>query len=580
MQYALPESIGNPDLLVGREWDFDEFGKWLSRIPECLSKSRVILARRKSGKTAFVQRIFNELWSRNGQVVPFYLDIAENPVWYPNFAFHYYQNFASQFIAFLERDEDLIRYPLSLDQIREYGVAKNIKYFVIDVDEMRRNFEEGKNDLVWITAYMAPSRYAGVMDRRFLVILDEFQNINQYVFTDEKCEIRREGMAGSFHSVSESKLAPMLVTGSYVGWMIQIMNKYLQAGRLKPIRFHPYLTPEEGLQAVYKYCEIYREPVSNETAAMVNRLCFSDPFFISCVVQSRCPGRDLTTARGVVDTVHFEVANKQSELSMNWGEYIELTLKRINDIHAKSILLHLTQHSDREWTPQEIKDELGLDLSKNEIHERLRIMVEADVIEEGGSDIDYHGLRDGTLNMILRHRFQKEIKTFKPDFKKDFNEEIATLKKDKKRLQGMLNHLTGKYAEFQLTTEFQTRKRFKISELFDGLEDAKPLNVVDARMRFKFQRSDGKDYEIDVIARSDCGRTLLVEVKKTEKRTGVQAVRDFLDKTAAFGEAFSERKTLPVFFSLGGFTRQAMDFCRENGIGTAERVRFGGMLAD
>ncbi len=126
MQYALPESIGNPDLLVGREWDFDEFGKWLSRIPECLSKSRVILDRRKSGKTAFVRRI--ELWSRNGQVVPFYLDIAENPVWYPNFAFHYYQNFASQFIAFLERDEDVVSYPLSLDQIREYGVAKNIKY--------------------------------------------------------------------------------------------------------------------------------------------------------------------------------------------------------------------------------------------------------------------------------------------------------------------------------------------------------------------------------------------------------------------------------------------------------------------
>ncbi len=53
---------------------------------------------------------------------------------------------------------------------------------------------------------------------------------------------------------------------------------------------------------------------------MVNRLCLSGPFFISCVVQSRCSGRDLATARGVVDTVHFEAVNKQSELSMNWGE--------------------------------------------------------------------------------------------------------------------------------------------------------------------------------------------------------------------------------------------------------------------
>ena len=87
-------------------------------------------------------------------------------------------------------------------------------------------------------------------------------------------------------------------------------------------------------------------------------------------------------------------------------------------------------------------------------------------------------------------------------------------------------------------------------------------------------------FEIDMIARSDCGRTLLVQVKTTEKRTGVQAVRDFMDKTAAFAEALRERKIVPAFFSRSGFTRQAMDLRRENGIGTAQKVRFGGMLAD
>jgi hypothetical protein len=59
MQYPLPEAIGNPDLLVGRENEFALLNKWISRIPDCLSKSRALLARRKSGKTAIVQRIFN-----------------------------------------------------------------------------------------------------------------------------------------------------------------------------------------------------------------------------------------------------------------------------------------------------------------------------------------------------------------------------------------------------------------------------------------------------------------------------------------------------------------------------------------
>ncbi len=66
MQYPLREKIGNPDLLAGREKEFDNIGKWIANIPKCLSKPRVILARRKSGKTAFVQRIFNRLWSAAG----------------------------------------------------------------------------------------------------------------------------------------------------------------------------------------------------------------------------------------------------------------------------------------------------------------------------------------------------------------------------------------------------------------------------------------------------------------------------------------------------------------------------------
>ncbi len=99
MQYPLAEKIGNPDLLVGREEDFRHFQKWLNRIPDRLSKSRVILSRRKSGKTVFIQRIFNQLWSKNGAVIPFFFDVADTPIWYPNLAIKYYCAFASQYIS-------------------------------------------------------------------------------------------------------------------------------------------------------------------------------------------------------------------------------------------------------------------------------------------------------------------------------------------------------------------------------------------------------------------------------------------------------------------------------------------------
>ena len=63
MQYPLPETIGNPDLFVGREEEFKYLYTFLEQIPKRLTTSTVILARRKSGKTAILERVFNILWS-------------------------------------------------------------------------------------------------------------------------------------------------------------------------------------------------------------------------------------------------------------------------------------------------------------------------------------------------------------------------------------------------------------------------------------------------------------------------------------------------------------------------------------
>jgi hypothetical protein len=442
MQYPLAEKIGNPDLLVGRETEFKLINKWLSLIPNRMSKSKVILARRKSGKTVFIQRIFNQLWSdpKRG-VIPFFFDIAESKIWLPNFAIKYYCSFASQYISFLERDEQLVTQSLSLDKIREYGLANSNQRLVGDVDELLKYQEMKQYDLMWDLATSAHHRFAALFNIRFLVILDEFQNITQYIYRDEKCEGKPdETLAGSFHSLSESKLAPMLVTGSYVGWLIQIIGKYLEAGRLKRMRLSPYLTEDDGLEAVYKYAEYCQEPITNETALMINKLCMSDPFFISCVIQNDYPNKDLTTPDGVVEAVNYEISDRYSEMSETWNEYLQLTLPRINDKYAKTMLLHLSKHADCYWTPKSLKEKLQIDLDFYQIQDKLIKMSEADVIERGVSDIQFRGLQDGTLNLILRNRFEEEIKLFNPsdlhsqepkfDLISEFKAQIKSLKSE------------------------------------------------------------------------------------------------------------------------------------------------------
>ncbi len=157
MEYPLTEKIGNPDLFVGRKTEFTRINKWLSMIPHRMSKSRVILARRQSGQTVFIQRIFNQLWSdpKRG-VIPFFFDIAENKIWYPDFAIKYYCHFVSQYISFLERNEKLIKQPLSLSKIREYWVANSNQCLVDDVDTFLEYQEMKLYDSMWDIANTAP----------------------------------------------------------------------------------------------------------------------------------------------------------------------------------------------------------------------------------------------------------------------------------------------------------------------------------------------------------------------------------------------------------------------------------------
>jgi hypothetical protein len=454
MQYPLTEKIGEPELFVGRKKEFRQINKWLDNIPKRLSKSRVILARRKSGKTAFVQRIFNQLWTENGMTIPFYFDIKETKVWYPTFAIDYYRTFVSQYLSFIQRDEGLADNLLSLDQIRAYGVAHSLRLLVDDVDSLKTDKERGEHDLVWKIAYSAPHRFAKQFDRRILVILDEFQNLTQFVYRDEKCEGKPdETLAGSYHYHSESKIAPMLVTGSYAGWLLSVIHQYLEAGRLKPTYFSPYLTQEEGLQTVYKYAEFYQEPITNETAVQINELCMADPFFISCVIQSDYDGKKLDETEGVINTVNYEISDEKAEMFLNWGEYLEKTLQRINgEQQSKKLLLHLNRYADRYWTPLQLKKEMHLELSPDEIQQILVILSEVDMIDKGSSDIQFRGLQDGTLNLVLRRRFEEEIEGFEPDFPQEFSEKIKKLKAENRSLQGKLNHYAGIVGEHLLAT--------------------------------------------------------------------------------------------------------------------------------
>jgi len=567
MQYPLREKIGDPDLFVGRGEALKNFYDWIERMPRFLSQSRVLLARRKSGKTAFVQRLFNQLWSANGKVIPFYFSIPETAIWYPSFALMYYRTFATQYISFLERDPQLVRKLLEMEEIKAYGEAKSILSLVDQVRMILNDQKQGHPGLMWDTAYRAPHRTADINDQNILVIIDEFQYLSNKIYTREDLSGDPvASMPGSFHEVAESKVAPMLVTGSYVGWMLDIMRNYLRAGRLYQIKFPSYLDEDSGLIAVYKYAHANNRLMTNETAAQLNKLCKNDPFFIACVMENRIIEYDLTKSEDVVQAVNHEVSDPDSYLSRTCQEYIDNTVDRINDRYGKHLLLHLSKHNHREWTPRDLKDELHLPEDERAIQHKLNAMAKGDIISKGSSNIRFRGLRDGTLNEVLRHRFEEEIEEHQPDFIHGYSQEIADLIQENRRLRGKLSRIKGEVTEMQFANALRHRKRFRMSEFFAGVTDDTRFHVVDVRARVFIQRPDGGNHELDIVAQSSDDRTLLVEAKNRQKKANPEMVADFLEKVAAYQAQHPDQIILKGFLSLNGFTKKGLEACQEHDI--------------
>ncbi|MCU0284944.1 MAG: hypothetical protein MUF15_00970, partial [Acidobacteria bacterium] len=103
MEYALEERIGNPDLFTGRNEEMTYFLKWINEIKERKSQSTAILARRKMGKTAILERLFNITFFKNNGVIPFYYEIKETKMWIGDFCQDFFLTLIYQYIAFKSR---------------------------------------------------------------------------------------------------------------------------------------------------------------------------------------------------------------------------------------------------------------------------------------------------------------------------------------------------------------------------------------------------------------------------------------------------------------------------------------------
>jgi hypothetical protein len=583
MDYALKERIGKPELFTGRKQELSYFLKWINDIKDEKSHSTAIMARRKMGKTALLERLFNITYHKNDGVIPFYYEVKEVKMWIGDFCQDFFLTFIYQYIAFKTRKTEYLLPEGESDFEKAIHIAKKegLDYLTGFIESAAHAVAHEKVDILWNIARETPRKIAARRNEFIVQMIDEFQFLNAMIYWDRAKSDNQlaDTLAGGYLSTAESKIAPLLVSGSWVGWLMDELNKMLPS-RFR-YKFLENMPENEASEVLFKYSRFFDVPVTEETAFSLIRISEGNPFYISSVICSDYPGKDLTSIDGLTGTLEFETLDDRGLIKTTWMEYMAKAFPKINDRNAKNIVLHLSKNRDREWTRAELREEFNLEMPDADLEKKLKALVKTDIINQGRSYYSYRGVNDNIFDKVFRGVYEEEILKFDAKvIRKEYNEELEKEKMRYKRLLGKYNWQKGYFAEYLLLDRLRLHGRNN-NKFLKSITRYLPadFDFCDYSRVWRYDSSPeyAKGFSVDIFARPiNAGDYAIIgEVKSRDTRKFSK------EELVAFERKYSEVKkfenidrAVGFIFSRGGFTRDAEEYCRGKGIACSEDERW------
>ena len=538
--YALPELIGNTELFVGRKKEFDFFlGVWYNRLIGNIAQSQAIVARRKKGKTAFLQRLFNILWScPETGVIPFYFSFKDFNTTLAEFAKSFFATFTNHYLSFLEKNVEYLQNPYSFELLDT---------LIEKVPELSRHYESIKRfkaanewGLMWEVASRAPFETAVTQKIKIVQILDEFQNINEYVYDYRGQKI--DTLSGTYLDLAEKKEAPLIISGSEVHGLLEIVRRL--TARIEE-NVLENLPEEEAKETIWKYAEIFHTKIDDVGVDKLWNLTGGDPLYIKALFSSKHNTKnDYVQEDNIIEVYTQEITS--GLIFKTWGEYIAKIFVEVNKRNAKRLLLYLFQAGEERTRAQIIKD-LNLDMTDADLETKLQKLIKADLISQGETNFDYKIAKDKTYELVFRRLYQKEIDYFVPDIKKELRQEM-----------GRTSYEKGKFREYLVRERI--KKPFNLKDLAENGIDLtiKPKTILERET----VKVGLRDREIDLIVKGNV--ELWIDVKDTKGKYGKREADRWIEIKQAIGE--KSPKTLFATYSQNRYTAAAKELLVSNGV--------------
>ena len=374
-------------------------------------------------------------------------------------------------------------------------------------------------------------------------------------------------LAGTYHGLAESRVAPLLITGSWVGWLLDILRHQLNP-RFSIVRLNPY-PDHEALECVYNYAELFNVNLTEESALAIQAISRNHPWYISTIIRSLCPNKDLSTVEGVEAVLHHEVNNKDAEINGHWTEYLNYAFERTNGKRARAIILFLSSDRYQEKTRTEIQAYLkrkGLDLDDRDLEQKLKLLTNSDIIEEGSTAFHYKGVQDDIFDQVVQVLYAFEIESIKLE-ETHLKIHQGNQKKISSIDTGLFQQNKGIFLEFMMIRylKYRTLKRNTVllKELIQNAPESAVFTTYRTVGEQHFNLSDGYHRQFDVVARAadDLQPSLLIECKYHEKPVGSSDIEHFAE--IADDLKYEIQNLIPILYSVSGFTDPAKKKMKE-----------------
>lgn len=336
------EEVGS-EWFVSRKAELDLYWKWATGVPKQAKGSYALIGQRRTGKTAILHRLYNRLFWEQEKVMPIYITFArylkrETPINLYEFAEDYLIGYLRSYMAFRYRRPDLMKAEIGLVELRPLidQVGDEIAQGLINSYDLslsdRLNTAYGL--VHWIIPI--PKGQAFIHHIPTAVIIDEFQVLTNAYNPDHQSYVN---LTGSFQSASETRWAPLLVSGSSVSMMTgEALGGFL-SGRFRPWHLGP-LEQEHATDMLFRLGQANGIPVTEELAFAIWELTQGFPYPIECLLNSSAPAIDkLPSLEALEEVLLYELTQPRGAL---WSHYKEQFGKYIHELQGETS--HLVGH--------------------------------------------------------------------------------------------------------------------------------------------------------------------------------------------------------------------------------------------